>query len=92
MIFTPCRAPCSAAFSNSKAAIHEVSAAEFVGADAGLGYLIQTSMAFSRTPLASGAVVVLAIMGIMLFQAVALAQRLLFPWSRSVEGTNKAVG
>ena len=66
--------------------------AEFVGADAGLGYLIQTSMAFSRTPLAFGAVVVLAIMGIMLFQAVALAQRLLFPWSRSVEGTNKAVG
>jgi ABC-type nitrate/sulfonate/bicarbonate transport system permease component len=35
--------------------------AEFVGADAGLGYLIQTSMAFFRTPLAFGAVVVLAL-------------------------------
>jgi NitT/TauT family transport system permease protein len=55
--------------------------AEFVGSEAGLGYLIQTSMAFFKTPLAFGAVVVLAIMGILLFQAVALAERLLFPWS-----------
>ena len=55
--------------------------AEFVGAEAGLGYLIQTSMAFFKTPLAFGAVVVLAIMGILLFQAVAMAERLLFPWS-----------
>jgi len=55
--------------------------AEFVGADAGLGYLIQTSMAFFRTPLAFGAVVLLAIMGIVLFQLVSLAERLLFPWS-----------
>ncbi len=59
--------------------------AEFVGAEAGLGYLIQTSMAFFRTPLAFAAVVVLAIMGILLFQAVALAERLLFPWSSGVE-------
>lgn len=64
--------------------------AEFVGADAGLGYLIQTSMAFFRTPLAFGAVVVLALMGIALFQAVALTERLLFPWSSSVEGTKTA--
>jgi len=66
--------------------------AEFVGADAGLCSLIQTSMAFFRTPLAFGAVVVLAIMGIALFEAVALAERLLFSWSSSVEGTNKAAG
>lgn len=59
--------------------------AEFVGADAGLGYLIQTSMAFFRTPLAFGAVVILAILGILLFQAVALAERLLFPWSSGAE-------
>jgi NitT/TauT family transport system permease protein len=58
--------------------------AEFVGAEAGLGYLIQTSMAFFRTPLAFGAVVMLAIMGILLFQAVALAERLLFPWSSGI--------
>ena len=55
--------------------------AEFVGADAGLGYLIQTSMAFFRTPLAFSAVVILAIMGIVLFQTVSLLERVLFPWS-----------
>lgn len=59
--------------------------AEFVGADAGLGYLIQTSMAFFRTPLAFSAVVILAIMGIVLFQAVALIERIFFPWSSGSE-------
>ena len=59
--------------------------AEFVGADAGLGYLIQTSMAFFRTPLAFSAVVILAIMGIVLFQLVALLERVLFPWSSGAE-------
>ncbi len=59
--------------------------AEFVGADAGLGYLIQTSMAFFRSPLAFGAVLILAVMGILLFQAVALTERLLFPWSSGAQ-------
>lgn len=59
--------------------------AEFVGADAGLGYLIQTSMAFFRTPLAFSAVVILAIMGIVLFQLVTLLERVLFPWSSGAE-------
>ncbi len=59
--------------------------AEFVGADAGLGYLIQTSMAFFRTPLAYGAVVILALMGILIFQAVTLVERILFPWSSGSE-------
>lgn len=59
--------------------------AEFVGADAGLGYLIQTSMAFFRTPLAFSAVVILALMGIVLFQAVALVERIFFPWSSGSE-------
>ena len=55
--------------------------AEFVGADAGLGYLIQTSMAFFRSPLAFAAVVMLAIMGMALFVAVSLLEKILFPWS-----------
>ena len=59
--------------------------AEFVGADAGLGYLIQTSMAFFKTPLAFGAVLILALMGIVLFQAVSLVERLLFPWSSGAD-------
>lgn len=64
--------------------------AEFVGADAGLGYLIQTSMAFFRTPLAFGAVVILALMGIVLFWAVELIERVFFPWSSGAEHTPPA--
>ncbi len=55
--------------------------AEFVGAEQGLGYLIQTSMAFFKVPLAFGAVAILAILGIVLFELVNLAERLLFPWA-----------
>lgn len=40
--------------------------AEFVGADEGIGYLIQTSMAFFKVALAFGAVVLLALIGIVL--------------------------
>ena len=61
--------------------------AEFVGADTGLGYLIQTSMAFFRTPVAYGAVVILALMGILLFQMVEIIERLLVPWSSNLDNT-----
>jgi NitT/TauT family transport system permease protein len=54
---------------------------EFVAADRGLGYLITSSSAFFRTPLAFGAVVMLSIMGIVLFQLVVIVERLFFPWS-----------
>jgi NitT/TauT family transport system permease protein len=56
---------------------------EFVAANQGLGYLITTSMAFFKTPVAFGAVILLALMGIVLFQLVALAERIFFPWSSS---------
>jgi NitT/TauT family transport system permease protein len=56
---------------------------EFVAADTGLGYLIQTSTAFFKTPLAFGAIVILAIIGILLFQAVVTIERIFFPWSVS---------
>ncbi len=59
--------------------------AEFVGADEGLGYLIQTSMAFFKVPLAFGAVVILAGLGIVLFAIVEVSERLLFPWSNRVD-------
>ena len=59
--------------------------AEFVGADSGLGYLIQTSMAFFRTPVAFGAVIILALMGIALFQLVEVTERLLVPWSSNLQ-------
>jgi NitT/TauT family transport system permease protein len=55
--------------------------AEFVNADRGLGYLIVTSTAFFQVPLAWAALIVLSVMGIVLFQAVALIEKLFFPWA-----------
>jgi NitT/TauT family transport system permease protein len=59
--------------------------AEFVNADRGLGYLIVTSTAFFKVPVAFGAVILLSVIGILLFQAVVIIERVFFPWSSSVE-------
>lgn len=56
---------------------------EFVAADRGLGYLITSSSAFFRTSLAFGAVVLLSIIGIVLFQLVVIIERAFFSWSVS---------
>ncbi len=56
---------------------------EFVAADVGLGYLIQSSTAFFKTPLAFGAIMILAVIGIALFQMVVAIERIFFPWSVS---------
>lgn len=55
--------------------------AEFVNADRGLGYLIVTSTAFFQVPLAWAALMVLSLVGITLFQIVALVERVFFPWA-----------
>ena len=55
--------------------------AEFVNADQGLGYLIVTSTAFFEVALAWAALIVLSVLGIVLFQIVALLEHVLFPWS-----------
>jgi NitT/TauT family transport system permease protein len=57
--------------------------AEFVNADAGLGFLIQTSTAFFKVPVAFGALIILSVMGVVLFQIVVAAERIFFPWSSS---------
>jgi NitT/TauT family transport system permease protein len=59
--------------------------AEFVNADAGLGYLIQTSTAFFKVQLAWGALIILSIMGIVLFQVVVAIERIFFPWSPGID-------
>jgi NitT/TauT family transport system permease protein len=59
--------------------------AEFVNADRGLGYLIVTSTAFFKVPVAFGAVILLSVIGIVLFQAIVVIERIFFPWSSSVE-------
>ena len=54
---------------------------EFVNADRGLGYLIVTSTAFFQVPLAWGALVLLSLLGIVLFQAVVIVEQVFFPWA-----------
>jgi NitT/TauT family transport system permease protein len=62
---------------------------EFVAADKGLGYMITSASAYFRTPLAFGAMILLSLMGIVLFQAVVVVESVFFPWSagRSEETT-----
>jgi NitT/TauT family transport system permease protein len=54
---------------------------EFVNADKGLGYLIVTSTAFFQVPLAWGALVLLSLLGIILFQIVVIVEQVFFPWA-----------
>src|ERR1051325_6021656 len=54
---------------------------EFVNADKGLGYLIVTSTAFFQVPLAWGALVLLSLLGINLFQIVVIVEQVFFPWA-----------
>jgi NitT/TauT family transport system permease protein len=58
---------------------------EFVNADQGLGYLIVTSTAFFKVPLAWAALVVLSILGIVLFQVVDTIEKVFFPWAAAAE-------
>ena len=58
---------------------------EFVNADRGLGYLIVTSTAFFKVPLAWGALVLLSLIGIILFQAVVVVERVFFPWAVDID-------
>lgn len=59
---------------------------EFVAATEGLGYLIFSANTNLDTKLVFAAVVLLSAMGIVLFQLVRLAQRLLVPWAQDSRG------
>ena len=59
---------------------------EFVGSMSGLGNLLLTANSQLDSALAWAALVWLSILGILLFAAVALAQRLLMPWADSGHG------
>jgi NitT/TauT family transport system permease protein len=54
---------------------------EFVGSENGLGYLILVSTSQSRTPLAFGSLVLLTVMSIVLYYAIALIERVVVPWA-----------
>lgn len=53
---------------------------EFVGAENGLGFLVIESTSHFKTPLAFGAMVLLALMSIVLFGLVAAIERVACPW------------
>ena len=55
--------------------------AEFVAAEKGIGYFIQFSTSMFKLPQAWAGLVILVAMSLLLFQAVTLIQRLVFPWS-----------
>jgi NitT/TauT family transport system permease protein len=56
--------------------------AEFVAAQQGLGYLIFSANTNLDTKLVFAGVALLAVMGIILFQLVRLAQQFAIPWAR----------
>lgn len=53
---------------------------EFIGADRGLGYLLVVANGYLDTPLVFAGILVLSLMGISLFFAIELLERLLMPW------------
>ena len=65
--------------------------AEWVGANAGLGYLIMSSGAELKMDRMFAAIFAASILGVALFYAVDLAERWLLPWHRTVT-LDKAVG
>lgn len=57
---------------------------EFVGARAGLGYLMDRSAPQFETPRVFACIVILAMMGVSLFLLVSLVERLTLPWRRYI--------
>jgi NitT/TauT family transport system permease protein len=67
--------------------------AEFVGSTQGLGYLLLRANANLDTPLLFAAIAILTVVGLVLFYAVSLLERLVIPWhvsQRSESGSTTA--
>ncbi len=58
--------------------------AEFFNAERGLGVTLSNNIQVARMPLAWAAIVVAALLGLALYGAVSLAERLLIPWHVSI--------
>ena len=58
--------------------------AEFIGSDQGLGFYIQITTGNMRPDLAFAGIFLLTFLGLLMFGAVTLAERLLIPWHISV--------
>ncbi len=57
--------------------------AEFIGSDRGLGYIIINSQYTMDTPPIFSALIVVSVIGVLLFELVALVERIVMPWHRS---------
>jgi NitT/TauT family transport system permease protein len=57
--------------------------AEFVGADSGLGYLMILANSSMQTEMSYASVTLLSALGLLLFAAVSLAERVFAPWGHS---------
>jgi NitT/TauT family transport system permease protein len=56
---------------------------EFVGANSGIGYVLQRSIGNFELPLMFAALVVLALIGVLLFWLIDVVERMLIPWHAS---------
>ena len=63
---------------------------EFVGSNSGIGYVLQIANGNFDLPLMFAALFVLSMMGVLLFAAVELVEKLMIPWHQSRRG--EAVG
>lgn len=59
---------------------------EFVGANRGLGFVILQAQGTYQTPLVFAAIAVLSVLGVLLFNAIDIAERLALPWHVSNRG------
>ena len=78
----PAALPAFASGARIAAAVAPIGAVigEWVGASAGLGYLMTQSLARGQTPLAFAALVMLCLLGLALYYATDRAARRLVPW------------
>jgi NitT/TauT family transport system permease protein len=58
---------------------------EFVSSQRGLGYVILSAQGMFDTPRVFAAIVILAVLGVLLIEALSVAERLALPWHHSVE-------
>jgi NitT/TauT family transport system permease protein len=63
--------------------------AEFIGSDQGLGFYIQITTGNMRPELAFAGIFFLTAIGLVLFGAITLAERLIIPWHISVRRTQR---
>jgi NitT/TauT family transport system permease protein len=64
---------------------------EFVGANSGIGFVLQRSIGNFELPLMFAALLVLALIGVILFWLIDVVERLLIPWHASQRG-NLVIG